>query len=130
MLSPLITLFLAAKLYANAAHHRATGPTFFEDHEWLGEAYAAYDAAFDGLAERAIGLGEQVDHVAIYREAVALQSSNYDAAFASLLKLETMIQDAISTASQGASIGTQNLLAQLADDSEARVYKLRQKLAA
>ena len=44
-----------------------------------------------------------------------------------LLRIEETLRAEIDAALKGASAGTQNLLQQLADDSEKRTYKIQQR---
>jgi len=131
----LATLLRAAQLYAHAAHNAAKGPTYFADHDFLGEAYGAYEAAYDKVVERSIGQGEAVDFAAIGRNAAAdagrfpdpMTFSN-QSSFGVLLDYERKICAEIDRIYADASTGTQNLLAQIADDSEHRQYKIGQRL--
>ena len=136
-LKTLAAQYGVAKLLAHAYHHRTSGPSFFADHEFLGELYVAYDTAFDALCERAIGLGECEDSTEVFKEVcedfqecVDEQGYFTGSPFAHLLDIELAFQLSIKELSPAASLGTQNLLAQLADDSEARCYKLSQRIAA
>ena len=51
------TQLRALQFLSHRAHNMVKGPTFFEDHEFLGEIYPAYEAAFDSVIERIIGTG-------------------------------------------------------------------------
>ena len=123
-LQPIATLLLALKLYAHRAHHLTKGSTFFSDHETLGAFYSAYDSAYDSIAERIVGLGQPVDLSAVAKDAAARSAISVANPFATLLSLEKELCTALTLK---ASIGTMNLLAQLADDSEVRQYKLKQR---
>ena len=131
MLKRIATLYRTAQLYAHAAHNTVSGPNFFADHGFLGELYPVYEAAYDALVERAIGLSQEIDPLAIGREA-GVMSSNMDDqqpfdVIAGIEKdLVRVIEAEIQSGKQ--SQGTINLLAQLADDSEARQYKIGQRL--
>ena len=128
----LATLYRAAQFYAHAAHNLASGPTFFEDHEYLGELYGAYESAYDDLIERMIGLGVNVDISAVNKAAVNSafhhEAESTDECFAYLLDMEDEICDQIKVLVPKSTDGTQNLLQGLADDSEKRQYKLGQRL--
>ena len=54
----LATLLRSAQLYAHAAHHAASGCTFLQDHEFLGETYAELEGFYDDVVERGFGTGE------------------------------------------------------------------------
>lgn len=129
----LATIFRAAEQVAHAFHHTVSGPSFLADHAFLADIYNAYFEAFDDVIERAIGLGEPLDLAKVNADATALASATVatdPATWAkTLLDWETMIQAEVAALMVDASVGSQNLLAQFADDSEARSYKLRQRAA-
>ena len=123
----LATLYRAAYLHAHHAHHQTCGCTFLQDHAFYGELYNTYEDAYDLLVERAIGTGTVVNEVQVNKNAVAAYA---DAAgtvpvFADFVNHEEGILGCIK-ALKDLSPGTANLVQQLADDSEARLYKLRQ----
>lgn len=133
----LATLYRAAQFYAHAAHNFTKGQTFYQDHEVLGGLYGTYEEAYDGLVERMIGTGEKFDVKAILTNAAAEANKYADPSafsanvlFGVVLDFEKKLRAEIDAIYDSASIGTQNLLAQLADDSEARSYKLQQRLKA
>lgn len=127
----LATLFRSLQLYAHIEHNETQGQTFFSDHEFLGELYGTYEAAYDSLIERMIGLNLKPDLFSIQSEACALlQTMKGKDCFKTLLDGERKVQTEIEALiSAGASQGTINLLADLADQSEARAYKLQQRNA-
>lgn len=136
MLADLATLFLAAKFYAHRAHNLASGPTFFADHDYLGSLYEAYESAYDTLIERMVGLGEEPQIITITRNAtasferLARAETKTDAFFAKLLQLENGLRTEIADLmAKTPSDGVQNLLQGMADESEARTYKLKQRSA-
>ena len=128
----LIVTLRASQFVAHNAHNLAKGATFFEDHEFFGEAYAAYESAYDSVVERSIGLGMDIDLNEATQKA-AKELDEYPVVtvglcYQHLLESEKEICNQISMLTPGSSIGTQNLLAQLADDSEVRQYKIQRKL--
>jgi DNA-binding ferritin-like protein len=131
----LATILRAAQLYAHAAHNGAKGPTFFADHEFLGELYPAYEAAYDKVIERSIGLGEPVDLAAIGRNA-AIDAARYSdpmtfstaQSLQVLMDYERKICAEVDRIFDETSTGTQNRIAQIADDSEDRQYQIGQRL--
>jgi DNA-binding ferritin-like protein len=110
------------------------GPTFFEDHEFLGELYPAYEAAYDSLVERVIGLGSEklsitkINRVAADMSAVAPDETKAETFFRIILKGEKDLCGLIDKAMAKASNGTQDLLQGLCNASEARQYQLKQRL--
>lgn len=123
----------AAQLTAHNMHNLVKGCTFFEDHEHLGELYGAYEVAYDDVIERCIGLGDMPNLGEITRAACA-KSCQYDVSgmkseqmFLILLDMESSIRQLAAKYNTGASLGTQNFLQGLADSSEQRTYKLKQR---
>lgn len=117
---------------AHAGHNLTSGPTFFQDHETLGELYPEYEAAYDSVIERIIGLGNECDPLSLTMEAAEqadahdIKASSPKEVYSHLLEMERSLLGAIDDVlSDGVSHGTSNLLEGLADQSEIRVYKLR-----
>lgn len=133
-MTELATILRAAQLYAHAAHNEACGPTFFADHEYLGDLYGAYESAYDAVVERSIGLGIAVDLSLIGLEASGRASmwsgKQAASAFEFLLDVERGICSEVRRQLPFATPGTANLLGQIADDSEARQYKLLRRTMA
>ena len=128
------TTLRAAQLTAHNFHNMTRGMSFFADHEFFAEVYGEYEGDYDAVVERAIGTGEAIDLCEVTTNAAA-KSSNYDCSdmaademCAVLLGLEREIQAQAMESNKGASLGTQNLLQSIADRSESRVYKLRQRI--
>ena len=131
----LASLYRSAQLYTHNAHNAAHGPTFLEDHEFLGELYPAYESAYDSLVERMIQQGAPVDFSAILANAVSGMNGLADPAlfpdtmiFAVIQNLERQICAEIDAILEAQTTGTQNLLAGLADESEMRQYKVGQRI--
>lgn len=125
----LIVIFKALNLFAHNAHNKTKGMTFFQDHDFFGSAYEAYDSAYDSLVERCIGLGKNPNLVQIAKSAAGLvEKFSENHSYESLLDLEKQICKHIESIMEQHTEGTKNLLAQLADDSEVRQYKIQQRL--
>lgn len=126
--------FRAAQLTAHNMHNSVLGPTFFEDHEFLGELYGVYEAAYDGIVERMIGLDLDINLSEVTKQAGA-KASNYDVQkmrademFSALLAIENYLQGLIAKLDkEEQTVGMHNFLQGLADESEVRTYKLRQR---
>lgn len=129
----LAVLYRAAQLIVHRFHNITKGPNFFPDHDFLGELYPAYETAYDQIVERMMGMDQKPDLNSITTEAcksaTAFTESSPDGMFRQILKIEKTLQDNLAKEIPKATQGTANLLAQLADDSEARVYKVKQRLA-
>lgn len=121
--------------FARRAHHDTQGPTFFEDHETFGDLYQAYDAAYDSVVERIIGLGNNIDLSKLAIDAAtkaAFHPNEHspEKLFADLLSGEKNLC-AVCTADMmkpGTTEGTKNLLAQLCDDSEKRQFLVQKRI--
>lgn len=127
-------LLRALQFFAHRAHNDVRGATFFSDHSFLGDLYSAYEDAFDSVVERMIGLGMKPDIAAINSEAckmsaVSPNESDPKVLFGIILKSEEQLDDLIHKEVPKSTDGVQNLLQGLADESEARQYKLKQRLA-
>lgn len=116
---------------AHRAHIETHGSTFFEDHKFLGKAYEEYQSAYDAVIERMKGLGEQPDINAITLEAAETAAQVKDTIAVKLMKClygcEITLCKLIKHESPKVSVGTQNRLAGIADESEVRQYKLKQR---
>lgn len=120
-------------LYTHAAHNLAKGSLFLEDHAFLGELYPQYDTDYDDTIERMMGLGMPTDIKSITQKAcAAFSASDLDvpensAYYKRVLELEQALQQTIKAEYTKASIGTQQLIGEMANKSEARIYKLKQR---
>lgn len=127
--------FRASQLFAHNAHNVVKGQTFFQDHEFLASTYSAYEEAYDSVVERMIGLGFVFDIAMLTKEA-GISASTYPVQrmtakelFEALLGFETIICTLIKSYMESKPTnGTQDLLQGLADDSEMRQYKIKQRL--
>lgn len=133
MLSKLAADFRFMQFYAHNAHNLIKGSTFFQDHGFLGELYPAYEAIYDGIIERMIGLGEKVDLVDINEIAFQTMkqtgvSDNPTKIFGDLLQGEKYICFQIEKMLADYSEGTRQMLGNICDNSEMRQYKLKQRL--
>ena len=126
----LAALLRYLQFYAHFAHNKCGGPTFLVDHPFLAELYAGYEDDYDAVIERMIGLDESVDLIKIHKAASEglKEPKSFDEAFKEILQCEEELCGALDKLNKGASIGTQNLLADMADRSEMRQYKLKQRL--
>ena len=134
-LTKLAARFRAMQLFAHNAHLLAKGQTFYQDHEAFGEMYPAYEAAFDGLVERTIGLDGEYNPEASFKQVGEFLSSTWGCSdsqqcFAKLLDFEKRVCADITDilARMDVTQGVSNFLQGLADESESRQYKLKQRL--
>lgn len=133
-------MFRLMQFYTHNAHNLVARIVFFSDHEYLGELYEAYDAAYDSIIERIIGLygRDSIDLVLIQREAIkeleilpnasAMKENSH--CFQVILDLEKKLCQLIEDYCQtpGLSQGVIQLLGNHADNSEMRQYKLKSRL--
>jgi DNA-binding ferritin-like protein len=122
------------QLYTHNAHNMCKGDTFFTDHPELGGLYGTYEDAYDGVVERLIGLGKSPDLLQVQKDAVAMLDSagtpsGFNEAFSTILGYEEELCKLVDAANEGASLGTQNFVQGIADTSEVRQYKLKQRLS-
>lgn len=123
----------AAQLYTHNAHNVGSkGPLFHQDHEWFGSSYAAYEAAYDAIVERMVGLGYQVDLKAITEgaceECCSYSITSAQTCYNAQLGFEKQLCKLVAKYVPNVDDGTQNLLQGLADESLSRQYKINQRL--
>jgi DNA-binding ferritin-like protein len=134
-----IILLRTLNLVYHHMHNIANGCSFAGDHDMLAGMYAALDAEYDRLVERHIGLGNELSRdmaVDILKESAefmqsmpdSMGSANMNEFFQYALDMESMLRGQLVQAMAGASKGTENLLQDLCDKSEAREYKLRRRI--
>lgn len=135
MLDQLVIISRAMQLYTHNAHNIITGLTFFEDHEVLGDLYPKYEVIYDSLVERMIGLNMSIDLTESQSGAVSViqrlsLTSDPKQCFTIILQLEEMLSKKVEEclASKPYSEGTKQMLGNIADESEARQYKLKQRI--
>jgi DNA-binding ferritin-like protein len=137
-LAAFAALLRSLQLFAHNAHHLACGVSFFADHEFLGEAYAAYEEAYDDVIELMIGNGAMPtasDLVAIQQQALellgALSLMPDRDPFAVLLRGESQLQGAVDQLCAGSTDqGDIQVLGSLAQESKVRAYKLGRRVLA
>lgn len=133
----LAILLRKMQLTAHNAHNMVSGELFMQDHDYLGELYPIYETEYDSIIERIIGLygRDSLDLNAITMSAVQklmqypVKASNIQH-FEVLLHCEKELCDHVEKLCKvpGITQGSLNLLAQLADNSEQRQYKLKNRV--
>lgn len=130
-----ISMSRMMNLYYHHLHNVSKGSSFEGDHEMMLEFYEAMDDAYDSLLERHIGLGgtmgksdflKIVDNAEEVLEEIP-ESDDFHVHIQHALSLEADFRRLLEEANAGASLGTQNLVQGLADESEVRSYKLGQR---
>lgn len=121
------------QLFGHHCHNTIKGETFFVDHPELASFYGTYEDIYDAIVERAIGIDEEIDLIEIQKEAVStLIKANipddFTGAFKALLSYENYICKEIEKILEGYSEGTRQFLGNICDQSEARQFKLKQRI--
>jgi DNA-binding ferritin-like protein len=134
----LLYLLRAMQLYSQNAHHLVKGTPFHSDHAFFGDVYSAVAEDFDDVAERIIGLyGE--DHLDLKNMMMAVMNklegapsvgtpdnkSFYQHQYKMEEKLKDLIKQIIAT---GVSPGVEQLIGEIANKSEMRCYKIKQRM--
>ncbi len=111
----LISLLRAAQLYIHHAHLMCKGALFSQDHTHLADLYSAYEDGFDRVSERLIGLEKE---------------SEIPLNVVMALMFEMKIQEECKKICkmEGTSEGTKQLIGEEANQSEARCYKIKQRI--
>ncbi len=143
----LASTFRLAQFAAHDFHQRVSGRTFLTDHAFFAELYESYETAYDQLVERIIGQGEsvspsQLTYLAAQRAEAFRDKVEADDMYAALMTLERTICREIDTLLMAREVdeedrteeesmittGVENLLQGMADASEVRQYKFKQRL--
>jgi DNA-binding ferritin-like protein len=130
----LATYLRFLQFFAHVCHNLTHGEGFFADHAFLGDLYKEYEDLYDATAERAIGLGHQIDFRYVHTQAAALlnrenfQLQEPEVMFASLLRGEKTLCGYAAASINGASEGTKQFLGNICDASESRQYKFKQRI--
>lgn len=136
MLTDLACKLRASALFTQTGHWNVQGMTFPSDHALLDKIYTTLNEAVDSMAERAMGMGESIDGLSPYTQAQFLAATpecdftDDNAVFAAILDMlvELLVDLSTENFNSVRTIGTQNLLAQVADDIEQLVYLIQQRL--
>jgi DNA-binding ferritin-like protein len=124
------------QLYTHNAHNLVEKSLFFQDHDHLGGLYSTYEDAYDGVIERIIGLADssvinlveiQVAATTLLKSLPAKEVEN-SAYFQKINEMEIKLRAHIAQIYPQSSIGTQQMIGDLADKSEQRSYKLKQRV--
>jgi DNA-binding ferritin-like protein len=134
----LMYLLRAIRIYSQNAHHLVKGTPFHSDHNFFGDVYNEVGGDFDDVAERIIGLyGEEHLNLQNMLQAVVAKlvdapstgvSDNkvfYEYQFKMEDKLKNLIKQIIAS---GVSPGVEQLIGDIANKSEMRCYKIKQRM--
>jgi DNA-binding ferritin-like protein len=132
----LAILLRAMQLYTQNAHNLVEKSLFFQDHDYLGELYSTYESGYDSIIERIIGLTDssqldlkqiQLSAVNILQQLPSKETENM-VYFQRIESMENNLRQKIAQINPGVSIGTQQLIGGMADESEKRSYKIKQRI--
>jgi DNA-binding ferritin-like protein len=134
----LMYLLRAMQLYAHNCHNLVKGQSFFSDHGFFGDVYSEVEGHYDSVVERSIGLYGDA-HMNLQTIISASASKIVDAPSVNVesnkvyyeyqLKLEERLTDLIrQIIAAGVTPGTEQLIGDIADKSESRKYKIKQRL--
>lgn len=138
MYNDLAGLLRGMQLFSHNAHNLVARSPFHSDHEFFGDVYASLENDYDDVIERMLGLyGEDsVDFSGIVSKAHNVSTSSPSknmkentSFYSHLLVLEKELCSLIEqVCSQNCSIGCQQLLGDIANRSEMRQYKIKQRI--
>lgn len=134
----LLVLLRAMQLFSQNAHHLVKGPLFHQDHEFFGGVYEDVAKDFDDLSERIIGVyGEAPMHLqqlisAVSAKLVDAPSINIPdnkQYYEYLLKMEKKLCQLVEQIiAAGVDVGIEQLIGEQCNKSQARQYKISQRL--
>jgi len=134
----LLYLLRAMQIYSQSAHHLVKGTPFHSDHAFFGDTYESVGGDFDDVAERIVGLyGEEHLHLQNMLQSICGKLSDapccgvednevfYKYQYKLEEKLKSLIKQIIAS---GVSPGVEQLIGNIADKSEMRCYKIKQRV--
>jgi DNA-binding ferritin-like protein len=125
----LATAFRALQMYSHQAHNLTKGESFFADHEYFADLYSFAEGSYDSLIERSIGKGKKPSLKSIVSDVSKIVSAlPEDKFFEHCLILVNEIIKECEELAKKENLGTNNLIADLADKLEVHVYKLKQRV--
>lgn len=134
----LLYLLRAMQFYAHSCHNLVKGTPFHSDHAFFGDVYSELEGDYDDVAERIVGLyGEQplelqsVLNAAMSKimDAPSINVPDNKVYYEYHAKLEERLKSLIKQIIEtGVSPGTEQLIGDIANKSESRMYKIKQRL--
>lgn len=127
----------AMNLYYHNAHNNVKGSFFFQDHAAFADYYAEAEDDYDALAERIIGLTGTVIEInevlkKAYEKLAPISFSSFKEnkeLFIKGLEFEQHLQNMCNQIDKSAlSSGCRQLVGDIANSSEARTYKIKQRV--
>lgn len=134
----LMYLLRAMQIYSQSAHHLVKSTPFHSDHAFFGDVYESVAGDFDDVAERIVGLyGEEHLHLPAMLQSIANKLADapccgvednkvfYDYQYKLEERLKNLIKQIIAS---GVSAGVEQLIGEIANKSEMRCYKIKQRM--
>jgi len=129
----------AMQLFSHHAHNLVSRAVFFQDHDFFGAVYPEYEADYDGIIERIIGLqGEGQLALQPLLQAVVAKIASAPSVgvkenkvfFQYLLQQEQELCKIVEELCKapGVSQGTIQTISTLGEKSEIRQYKIKQRI--
>lgn len=131
-------LLRAMQIYAQNAHHLVKGTPFHSDHAFFGDVYSEISGDFDDVAERIVGLyGEE--HLDLQNMLQSVMGKLSDAPSVGVednkmfyeyqMKMEEKLRMLVKQiVSSGVSPGLEQLVGDIANKAEMRMYKIKQRM--
>jgi len=126
------------QLFTHGAHNLCSKVLFFQDHDFFGSVYTVLEGDYDSVLERMIGLhGEESLDYPNLLNAIATKLKPLPSVgvkensefFKALLTLEVELCSLIKqTIAKGTTPGTEQLIGEIANQSEMRQYKIKQRI--
>lgn len=124
------------QLYYHHVHHHVSGTSFFGDHDFAADSYAAAETAFDSVVERIIGeYGcETLDLIPLMNRAMTYLKKvpGTEATPVELLhyalRMEVSLQVLTEKLCVGGDEADKQLFSTIGDISKVRIYKLKRRL--
>lgn len=131
----LAIILKALNIFAHNSHNLVSRVVFNQDHEFLAEIYEAADTNYDDVVERMIGLGmtpdlNEINMLACQKAvSIPLGQDNFSKlqACLELEKATCQIIEQLVRTNQ-VTVGTEQMIGNIADKSEVRQYKLKQRM--
>lgn len=125
------------QLFSQHAHNLCGRVVFLQDHEFFNDSYTQASKDYDDVIERMIGLmGEKdlelnallTEVMKELKDAPSVNVKENAIFYKYLLGLEVKLCEAIKKQTPSSSVGTQQLIGDIANLSEGRQYKIKQRL--
>jgi DNA-binding ferritin-like protein len=130
----------AISMYYKTTHWQCKNSVYYADHLLLDRLYKESHEDIDTIAEKMIGIGMGIDIVdlpkclkSVFNKVKDLPYNQNENKiyFEAALKLENELLELCSIADKNpkTSCGTKNLIGDIADEAEARLYLIKQRIS-